>query len=99
MFLLLQNFKNFINKKFIIKLFFNFIIIFIFTIIYFNNKGDFKTDKNHSINNLTETIYLCLSIHTGLGLGDILPKFNGKNEKGIKIIICHIISVIILVLL
>ena len=99
MFLLLQNLKNFINEKFIIKLFLNFVIIFIFTIIYFNYRNDFKVDDENKVTNITESIYLCLSIHTSLGLGDILPKFNGKNEKGIKIIICHILSVILLVLL
>lgn len=99
MFLFFENLKNLINDKFIFKLLLNIITIFLFTIIYYNNREDFKVHEDEKLDTITEAIYLCLSIHTGLGLGDIIPKFDNKKKTGIKIIICHIIIVIISILL
>lgn len=94
MLLLIKHFKDLFNEKYLIKLFLHFLVIFIFTIIYYNHNVYFL-----NVNNLTETIYMCLSNHFGLGLGDVLPKLEAKNSTGVKILICHITCVILLLIL
>ena len=88
-------FKN-INKNTLIKLILNILVIFIFTIIYYNNRESFDTNNNHNIENLREAIYLCLSIHTGLGIGEILPNLQKKKETGLNIIIVHLTCIVLI---
>mgnify|MGYP006110763127 CR=1 FL=1 len=92
----IQIIKN-INKNTLIKLILNILLLFIFLIIYYYNREEYiiSTGTNRSPS-FTEVIYLCLSVHTGLGIGDISPNLDTKNELGIKLIISHLICVVLM---
>lgn len=78
----------------IFKIFINFLLLFIFSFIYYHHRTDYEMGEN-KIDNHGDAIYFSLIIHTGLGFGDIIPNFKVDNHMGRNIVMIHLFFVVI----